>query len=56
MVPETGNIFLGHNSEHHNSAQYMPLLAAALSKEGIQFTYSDDPNDLNDSNLESMMG
>jgi putative membrane-bound dehydrogenase-like protein len=48
--------FLGHKSEHHNSAHYMPMLAAALSKEGIQFTYSDDPNDLNDANLEKYDG
>ena len=48
--------FLGHKSEHHNSARFMPMLASALSKEGIQFTYSDDPNDLNDANLEKYDG
>jgi putative membrane-bound dehydrogenase-like protein len=39
-------LFLGHNSEHHNSARYLPLLASTLSKEGINFTYTDDPDDL----------
>lgn len=32
------------------------MLASALSKQGIQFTYSDDPNDLNDANLEQYDG
>ena len=44
-------LFLGHSSEHHPSAQYMPLLASALSQQGINFTYTDDPADLNDENL-----
>ena len=48
--------FLGHKSEHHNSSKYLPMLASALSKQGIQFTYSDDPNDLNDANLEQYDG
>lgn len=39
-------LLLGHNSEHHNSARYLPLLASTLSKEGINFTYTDDPDDL----------
>lgn len=36
-------LFLGHDSEHHNSAAYMPILSAALSTEGINFTYTEDP-------------
>ncbi len=44
-------LFLGHASEHHNSALYLPLLASSLSKEGIFFTYTDNPNDLNAGNL-----
>ena len=44
-------LFLGHDSEHHNSARYMPMLAAALGKEGINFTYTEDPADLNEDNL-----
>ncbi len=49
-------LFLGHNSEHHNAAAYMPILAAALSKQGIEFTYTADPNDLNEENLSKYDG
>src|SRR5688500_6395787 len=49
-------LFLGHKSEHHNSEQYMPMLASSLSKEGIHFTYTDDPADLNDENLDKYDG
>jgi len=44
-------LFLGHDSEHHNSARFLPLLASALSLEGINFTYSSDPGVLNDETL-----
>ncbi|MDZ7647786.1 MAG: hypothetical protein U5K54_11715 [Cytophagales bacterium] len=44
-------LFLGHVSKHHNSAQYLPMLAVALGKEGINFTYTDDPADLNPEKL-----
>jgi putative membrane-bound dehydrogenase-like protein len=44
-------LFLGHDSEHHNSARNMPILSEALSKEGINFTYTDNPADLNKENL-----
>ncbi|HEX8041118.1 MAG TPA: ThuA domain-containing protein, partial [Chryseosolibacter sp.] len=44
-------LFLGHNSEHHNSARYLPILGSALSREGINFTYTDDPEDLNKATL-----
>ena len=49
-------LFLGHNSEHHNSVAYLPLLAAQLSKEGINFTYSDSPSILNREALASFDG
>src|SRR5687768_2808385 len=44
-------LFLGHASEHHNSAVNMPLLASALATEGINFTYTDNPDDLNKETL-----
>jgi putative membrane-bound dehydrogenase-like protein len=44
-------LFLGHNSTHHNSAVFEPMLAAAVSGEGINFTYTADPNDLNPAKL-----
>lgn len=49
-------LFLGHASEHHNSSRYMPMLAAALAKEGINFTYTEDPKDLNAEKLASYDG
>ncbi|WP_276371070.1 PVC-type heme-binding CxxCH protein [Chryseolinea sp. H1M3-3] len=49
-------LFLGHNSEHHNAAAYMPMLASNLSKEGIHFTYTDNPDDLNADNLNKYDG
>ena len=49
-------LFLGHNSEHHNSALYMPMLAAVLSKEGINFSYTDNLNDLSEENLSQYDG
>ncbi|ARA94321.1 dehydrogenase [Rhodothermaceae bacterium RA] len=38
-------LFLGHASEHHNSAAFMPLLAGPLAQRGIQITYVQDPAD-----------
>ncbi len=49
-------LFLGHDSEHHNSAAYMPMLASALSKEGINLTYTADLNDLNPQTLSKYDG
>lgn len=49
-------LFLGHNSEHHNSAEYLPLLAAALSPKGINFSYTPDPKDLTTENLSQYDG
>src|SRR4051812_7414543 len=45
-------LFLGHDSEHHNSAALMPLLASALATEGINFTYASDPAVLNRETLD----
>jgi putative membrane-bound dehydrogenase-like protein len=45
-------LFLGHDSEHHNSAIFMPMLASQLSLEGVNFTYTSNPNDLNTENLD----
>jgi hypothetical protein len=44
-------LFLGHESQHHNSNKYAPILAQALAKDGINFSYTTDPNDLNPQNL-----
>uniref|UniRef100_UPI0035933996 ThuA domain-containing protein n=1 Tax=Pricia sp. TaxID=2268138 RepID=UPI0035933996 len=44
-------LFLGHELEHHNSRAYFPILATALTKEGINITYSEELNDLNAAKL-----
>src|SRR3954451_14009914 len=44
-------LFLGHHREHHNSAKFEPMLAAALAPEKITFDYSEDPADLNPAKL-----
>ncbi|MEP3208115.1 MAG: PVC-type heme-binding CxxCH protein [Maribacter sp.] len=44
-------LFLGHEMEHHNSSAYFPILATALTKDGINITYTEDVNDLNTENL-----
>ncbi|MEO6525096.1 MAG: PVC-type heme-binding CxxCH protein [Gemmatimonadaceae bacterium] len=44
-------LFLGHDAEHHPSNKYAPMLAMALAKDAIDFTYTTDPNDLNARNL-----
>ncbi|UWX53763.1 ThuA domain-containing protein [Maribacter litopenaei] len=44
-------LFLGHSIEHHNSRAYFPILASALTKDGINITYTEDVNDLNERNL-----
>ncbi len=45
-------LFLGHDSEHHNSAVYAPLLQRHLAPQGIYMTYTEDPDDLNADNLQ----
>ena len=36
-------LFLGHHSEHHNSAVYEPILATAMAPEAINISYTEDP-------------
>lgn len=49
-------LFLGHDSEHHNSEVFMPMLAAPLYKKGINFTYTEDQADLNEETLSKYDG
>ncbi|SEC58380.1 putative membrane-bound dehydrogenase domain-containing protein [Maribacter dokdonensis] len=44
-------LFLGHELEHHNSRTYFPILASALTKDGINITYTEKQSDLNEENL-----
>lgn len=49
-------LFLGHAEEHHNSREYMPVLASALALQGINVTYTESVADLNPKNLEQYDG
>ena len=49
-------LFLGHNSEHHDSGKYAPWLATSLFKSGINLTYTEDTDDLNSENLNKYDG
>ncbi|MFH6602580.1 PVC-type heme-binding CxxCH protein [Maribacter algicola] len=49
-------LFLGHEIEHHNSRAYFPILASALTKDGINITYTEDVDDLNLENLQQYDG
>jgi uncharacterized protein len=40
-------LFLGHNSKHHDSARFEPMLTSAIESEGFHFTYTAEPADLN---------
>ncbi len=49
-------LFLGHDAKHHPSYEYMPILAAALAKDGINLTYTDKTSSLSEANLEKYDG
>jgi len=44
-------LFLGHNSDHHNSSQLADILAKEFFNEGFNFTYTTNPDDLNKEKL-----
>src|SRR5690606_1318782 len=44
-------LFLGHESTHHDSGRFAPMLKAALAQYGFNFSYTTDPADLNPTNL-----
>ncbi len=49
-------LFLGHDSEHHNSEKFIPMLAMPLFQKGINITYTEETQDLNPENLEKYDG
>ena len=49
-------LFLGHDSEHHNSYRYADWLSKAVFNSGINITYTEKPGDLNTPNLEKFDG
>lgn len=44
-------LFLGHDSEHHNSEEFLPYLASSLTPKGINFSYNESPTCLTKDNL-----
>lgn len=49
-------LFLGHESTHHNSNEYAPVLAQYLAKEGINLSYTTHCDDLNSDFLQQFDG
>ncbi len=49
-------LFLGHKSKHHDSEQLADILNKEYFKDGINITYTSDPNDLNEANLKNFDG
>ena len=49
-------LFLGHEGNHHNGKQYMPILASHLAPKGIQLTWAADPSVLNSKELNQFDG
>ncbi len=44
-------LFLGHIATHHESDKLAEIVQQSLFKDGINFTYTTNPDDLNDSTL-----
>ena len=44
-------LFLGHKSKHHDSEKLADILTKEYFKQGINISYSVDPNDLNEETL-----
>ncbi|MEO6136272.1 MAG: ThuA domain-containing protein, partial [Ginsengibacter sp.] len=44
-------LFLGHTSKHHNSEVLADIFTKEYFKDGINITYTTDPNDLNEKTL-----
>ncbi len=44
-------LFLGHNSTHHDSARFAPMLRAALKPDAIDVVYTEDTTALNPATL-----
>ena len=49
-------LFLGHESKHHNSEQLADILTREYFKAGINFTYTTNPDDLNENTLSGYDG
>jgi putative membrane-bound dehydrogenase-like protein len=49
-------LLLGHKSEHHNSEKFAEIISQQFFKDGINISYTTDPDDLNAGNLSKYDG
>ncbi|MEJ7736600.1 MAG: PVC-type heme-binding CxxCH protein [Chitinophagaceae bacterium] len=49
-------LLLGHESKHHDSEKLTDILSRELFKDGINISYTTDPDDLNENNLQKYDG
>lgn len=49
-------LFLGHNSKHHNSEKFAPMLAMPLFQKGINISYTADMDEITPENLRKYDG
>lgn len=49
-------LFLGHKSKHHDSEKLADILTKEYFKDGINISYTTDPDDLNEKNLQQYDG
>src|SRR5687767_1956610 len=49
-------LLLGHKSKHHDSQQLADILSKEYFKDGINITYTTDPNDMNEAYLNHFDG
>src|SRR5687768_1930288 len=49
-------LLLGHKSEHHFSEKFAEIISQQFFKDGINISYTTDPNDLNADNLSKYDG
>lgn len=49
-------LFLGHKSKHHDSEKLADIFTKEYFKDGINISYTTDPDDLNEANLEGYDG
>jgi len=49
-------LFLGHSSKHHDSEKLADIFSKEFFKDGLNITYSVNPDDLNETNLDKYDG
>jgi type 1 glutamine amidotransferase len=49
-------LFLGHKSKHHDSEKLADILTKEYFKDGMNISYTTDPDDLNEKNLKQYDG